>query len=72
MTFLMAVCSAGNVFLLEGTPGTGKTTIALDFMRAGSRLGERCLYITLSETDNRAPRGGTVSRLGFRSEHRSI
>jgi circadian clock protein KaiC len=43
--------SSGNVFLLEGTPGTGKTTIALDFMRAGSKLGERCLYITLSETD---------------------
>lgn len=49
--------SAGNVFLLEGTPGTGKTTIALDFMRAGSRLGERCLYITLSETDNELREG---------------
>lgn len=41
----------GRVFLLEGTPGTGKTTIALDFLLEGSRRGEKCLYITLSETD---------------------
>jgi circadian clock protein KaiC len=49
--------SAGNVFLLEGTPGTGKTTIALDFIRAGSRLGEKSLYITLSETDKELREG---------------
>ncbi len=43
--------AAGHVFLLEGTPGTGKTTIALRFLLEGSRAGETCLYITLSETD---------------------
>ncbi|WP_250508234.1 MULTISPECIES: ATPase domain-containing protein [unclassified Caballeronia] len=42
--------SRGNVFLLEGSPGTGKTTIALRFLMAGAELGEPCLYITLSET----------------------
>lgn len=41
----------GHVFLLEGTPGTGKTTIALKFMLEGAKAGERSLYITLSETD---------------------
>lgn len=39
-----------RVFLLEGSPGTGKTTIALQFLMEGRRAGERGLYITLSET----------------------
>ncbi len=40
-----------HVFLLEGSPGTGKTTIALQFLLEGAKLGERCLYISLSESD---------------------
>src|ERR1700712_2978102 len=40
-----------HVFLVEGAPGTGKTTIALQFLMKGARAGEKCLYITLSETD---------------------
>src|ERR1700709_2649114 len=40
-----------HVFLVEGAPGTGKTTIALQFLMEGARAGEKCLYITLSETD---------------------
>ncbi len=43
--------SRGHVFLLEGEPGTGKTTIALQFLMEGARAGEKCLYITLSETE---------------------
>lgn len=39
-----------RIYLLEGNPGTGKTTLALQFMLDGARSGERCLYITLSET----------------------
>ena len=42
----------GRVFLLEGSPGTGKTTIALRFLMEGATEGERGLYITLSETAN--------------------
>jgi circadian clock protein KaiC len=38
------------VYLYEGRPGTGKTTIALQFLLEGARQGERVLYITLSET----------------------
>ncbi|MEW9856636.1 ATPase domain-containing protein [Novosphingobium sp. M1R2S20] len=41
----------GRVFLIEGSPGTGKTTIAMQFLRTGAAQGERCLYITLSETE---------------------
>ncbi len=36
--------------LVEGTPGTGKTTLALQFLLEGRRLGERGMYVTLSET----------------------
>jgi circadian clock protein KaiC len=39
-----------RIYLLEGDPGTGKTTLALQFMLAGARSGEKCLYVTLSET----------------------
>jgi circadian clock protein KaiC len=41
----------GRVFLLEGSPGTGKTTAALSFLVEGAARGERTLYITLSETE---------------------
>lgn len=44
--------SRGHVFLVEGAPGTGKTTIALQFLMEGVRAGEKCLYITLSETEH--------------------
>jgi circadian clock protein KaiC len=42
--------SAGSVFLVEGEPGAGKTTVALQFLIEGAAKGERCLYVTLSET----------------------
>src|SRR6187402_354261 len=44
--------SRGHVFLVEGAPGTGKTTVALQFLLEGARAGERGLYITLSETES--------------------
>jgi circadian clock protein KaiC len=43
---------SNRLYLYEGRLGTGKTTIALQFLLAGVRLGERVLYITLSETRN--------------------
>jgi circadian clock protein KaiC len=42
----------GRTFLVEGSPGTGKTTIALQFLLTGAAAGERCLYVTLSETED--------------------
>lgn len=54
-----------RVYLLEGSPGTGKTTIALQFLLEGIAAGEKCLYITLSETEqelrhNAASHGWTL------------
>jgi len=43
--------SRGHLFLLEGQPGAGKTTVAMQFLMEGARLGEACLYITLSENE---------------------
>jgi circadian clock protein KaiC len=40
-----------RVYLIEGRPGTGKTTLALQFLLEGVRRGERCLYVTLSESE---------------------
>ena len=39
-----------HVYLVQGRPGTGKTTMALQFLRAGVERGERCLFITLSQS----------------------
>jgi circadian clock protein KaiC len=40
----------GRIYLIEGDPGAGKTTLALQFVRDGVSQGERALYITLSES----------------------
>jgi circadian clock protein KaiC len=39
-----------RLYLVEGMPGTGKTTLALQFLLEGRRLGEHGMYVTLSET----------------------
>ncbi len=39
-----------RLYLIEGTPGTGKTTLALQFLLEGRRHGESGMYVTLSET----------------------
>lgn len=39
-----------RMYLYEGRPGTGKTTIALQFLMEGARRGEPVLYVTLSES----------------------
>src|SRR4249919_3869985 len=39
-----------RLYLIEGNPGVGKTTLAMQFLMEGVRLGEPCLYVTLSET----------------------
>jgi circadian clock protein KaiC len=41
---------ANRLYLVEGDPGTGKTTLALQFLLEGRAQGETCLYVTLSET----------------------
>jgi len=40
-----------RIYLVEGDPGAGKTTLAMQFLLEGVRQGESVLYITLSETE---------------------
>jgi circadian clock protein KaiC len=41
-----------RLYLVEGVPGSGKTTLALQFLLEGARQGEPVLYVTLSETED--------------------
>jgi len=41
---------ANHLYLIDGEPGAGKTTLALQFLLEGLRLGEKGLYVTLSES----------------------
>jgi len=50
----------GRLILVEGSPGTGKTTLAEQFLLNGAAAGEKVLYITLSETEDEL-RAGAAS-----------
>lgn len=41
----------GQLYLVEGEPGTGKTTLSLQFLLKGARRGEPVLYISLAESE---------------------
>jgi circadian clock protein KaiC len=49
-----------RLHLLEGSPGTGKTTTAIQFLLAGAAAGESGIYITLAETETEL-RAGALS-----------
>ena len=62
---------ANRLYLLEGDPGTGKTTLSIQFLREGLKAGERLLYVTLSEsrielTASAASHGWSVDDLTIR------
>jgi len=39
-----------HLYLIEGDPGTGKTTLAMQFLKEGVRCSQKCLYVSLSES----------------------
>jgi circadian clock protein KaiC len=60
-----------RLYLLEGMPGSGKTTLAFQFLMEGVRLGEPVLYVTLSETKDEisavaASHGWSIDRIAIR------
>ena len=56
----------GHLYLIEGDPGTGKTTLALQFLMAGASNNEPALYITLSESQSELMTVAEVSQLVFK------
>src|SRR5690348_15007117 len=50
-TVLEGGLARNRLHLLEGSPGTGKTTIALQFLLAGAAAGESGIYVSLAETE---------------------
>ena len=56
---------ASGLYLVDGNPGAGKTTLALQYLLQGVKEGERCLFVTLSET-------GAELRAGARSHGWSL
>jgi circadian clock protein KaiC len=44
--------TVNRLYLIEGVPGSGKTTLAMQFLLEGARRGERVLYVTLSESND--------------------
>src|ERR1700744_1917017 len=60
----------GQMYLVEGTPGTGKTTLAMQFVMAGNRDGQNGLYVTLSES--KVELESTAKSHGWRTEDISI
>lgn len=52
-----------GLYLLQGAPGTGKTTVGLQFLIEGARRGEKCLYLGLSET--RGQLGALATSFGW-------
>ena len=59
-----------RLYLVDGNPGVGKTTLALQFLLDGVRRGEQCLYVTLSET--KAELDGVAESLGWSLDGMSI
>src|SRR3712207_9470014 len=55
--------AANRAHLVEGRPGSGKTTLGLQFLLDGLRQGERCLYITLSESKREIGRASCRERV---------
>ena len=59
-----------HVYLIQGDPGAGKTTLSLQFLLEGAKRGEKALYITLSETRRELHAVAKFARLVARTASR--
>ena len=67
--------AAGHVYLIRGEPGTGRTTMALQFLTTGRKSDEKTLYLTLSQTRSELAEIATAHELdltGVQVEDASI
>jgi circadian clock protein KaiC len=53
----------GSVVLISGAPGTGKTILAMQFLEAGMKKGEKCAYVTIEEPPEKIKR--QAGQFGF-------
>lgn len=61
---------SNRLYLIGGDPGSGKTTIALQFLLSGVRRGERCMFVALSETEEELH--ATAASHGWSLDHIEI
>jgi circadian clock protein KaiC len=64
-------------YLIQGDPGSGKTTLALQFLQGRARAGERCLYVSLTESradleSTCASHGWSLDEIGLLDLTRSL
>ncbi|RLF77512.1 ATPase [Thermococci archaeon] len=60
----------GRAYLIKGGPGTGKTTLTIQFLMEGAQNGEKCLYITFEEPVSTLKED--MRNFGFDLEHPNI
>jgi len=58
-----------RLYLVDGNPGSGKTTFALQYLLEGVRQGEKCLYVSLSETREELEAGASSHGWSLESIH---
>lgn len=60
----------GRTYLVKGGPGSGKTTLGVQFIMEGVKNGEKCLYMTLEESPKSLKEN--VAKFGFYLDHPNV
>ncbi len=57
----------GHIIAVLGSPGTGKSTFAMQFIYAGLKLGENCIYLSLEESEDNIIKTASIFGWDFKS-----